>query len=181
MQLTTKQDIKQWFSYYNHARPSNYHIDDDLCLIVPGDVDIYTTLVDGILPVRFKYVSGNFNCDNMSLKTLEGVPEEVGGNFDCSNNNLVSLFGAPKKVGGDFICSNNILSTFEYCPQFIGNSIYCENNIVEMPLYLPAVSGLVISDFSEDEIAHEQEIMRQSENYQKGIENYKNFSNLFGI
>ena len=54
--------------------------------------------------IHFGTVRGDFSCSNCDLlKSLKGVPEEVGGDFICNYcNSLTSLEGAPEKVGGAF-------------------------------------------------------------------------------
>ena len=71
-----------------------------------GDVNL-SNLGLTKLPVKFKYVKGNFYCSHNKLTSLEGAPQEVGGGFVCSYNQLTSLEGAPQKVGGYFVCSGN--------------------------------------------------------------------------
>lgn len=53
------------------------------------------------------YKSGNFNCSNCDLTTLEGCPEIVDGDFNCSFNKITSFKGCPKEVKGNFWCSGN--------------------------------------------------------------------------
>lgn len=75
--------------------------------------------------IRFGTVSGEFNCSDNTLTSLEGAPQRVGGDFYCVNNQLTSLEGAPKKVGGSFACHANLLTSLEHAPQRVGGSFYC--------------------------------------------------------
>ena len=61
------------------------------------------------IPVRFRSVTGYFNCSHNRLTTLEHAPGRVGGDFYCYNNHLTTLAGAPGRVGRDFYCFNNHL------------------------------------------------------------------------
>jgi regulator of sigma D len=77
---------------------------------------------------KFGYVSGNFNCSNNNLTSLEGAPEEVGGYFICEYNKLTSLEGAPEKVGGSFMCSRNGLTSLEGAPEEVVSGFICDDN-----------------------------------------------------
>jgi hypothetical protein len=105
----------------------NYHINEDGTVDVDGDVDLFG---DGLtkLPLKFGYVSGNFDCETNKLITLEGAPKEVGGYFDCHSNKLTSLEDAPKKVDGSFHCYNNRLTTLRGGPEKVGGSFTCDYN-----------------------------------------------------
>ena len=52
----------------------------------------------------------------------EKIPNEVTGNFDCRNRGINSLEGSPKSVGGSFWCDNNKLSSLEGSPKYVGGS-----------------------------------------------------------
>ena len=39
------------------------------------------------IPWKFNIVTGDFDCENNKLTTLENSPKEVGGDFYCRNNN----------------------------------------------------------------------------------------------
>ena len=65
------------------------------------------------LPVKFKEVKGDFDCNNNKLTSLKGAPVEVGRGFGCGHNNLTSLEGCPKEVGENFYCSYNPVSVDE--------------------------------------------------------------------
>ena len=80
------------------------------------------------LPLKFRTVSGHFNCYNNQLTTLEGCPQTVGGDFNFFNNQLTTLKGSPESVGCDFHCSDNRLTTLEGCPKTVGGYFACYNN-----------------------------------------------------
>ena len=88
----------------------NYKINKDGTIDVDGNVNLdYRVIKWGLitnlsplkkLPLKFKNVSGYFNCAYNNLTSLVGSPEHVGGFFNCICNNLTSLEGAPKYIGG---------------------------------------------------------------------------------
>ena len=90
----------------------NYDISEDGCVNVNGDVWLFLRNISTI-PLKFGYVSGNFNCFTNNLDNLEGSPIKVDGNFYCNNNNLKDLKGSPEWVGGNFNCQNNNLTNLK--------------------------------------------------------------------
>jgi len=53
-----------------------------------------------------KKVRGNFHCYNNEISSLQEGPEEVGGDYDAGHNSgLKTLLGVPKEIGGYFWCS----------------------------------------------------------------------------
>jgi hypothetical protein len=78
--------------------------------------------------IRFGTVTGDFNCFNNQLTSLEGAPQTVTGGFNCHSNQLTSLEGAPLTVGGDFSCVWNQLTTLKGAPQTVRGGFYCFNN-----------------------------------------------------
>ena len=121
----------------------NYTINSDGTLDVMGNVDLASRealysdkfFESGLkkLPLKFNYVSGNFDCHVNKLTSLEGSPKEVGGNFNCCYNQLITLEGAPKEVGGFFDCSFNQLITLEGAPRKVG--VFCCDNNQLISLY----------------------------------------------
>jgi hypothetical protein len=112
----------------------------DDCTIVKWTLNPQTGLVDvdggfycwhqGLTDfkgVRFGVVTGDFNCYNNKLTSLEGAPQEVGGDFHCGNNELTSLKGAPQEVAS-FYCGNNELTSLKDAPHEVGGHFYCYNN-----------------------------------------------------
>jgi hypothetical protein len=110
----------------------NWTLNEDGSIDVDGDVNLCDIKLIKI-PLKFRNVSGNFDCSFNDLISLEGCPELVGGSFFCYNNNLTSLEGCPKSVGLNFWCSNNNLTSLEGCPKSIGGDFYCSyNNITSL-------------------------------------------------
>jgi len=105
-----------------------------------GDVDLSGFGLE-YLPVKFKYVGGNFYCSDNKLTTLKGAPQEVGRGFDCSDNNLTTLEGAPQEVGGAFVCYGNKLITLEGAPQEVSYGFICDNNQLTSLKGAPRVVG----------------------------------------
>ncbi len=106
---------------------NNYTI-NDMSISVNGSVNLsYRNLKS--IPIKFKEVSGYFDCGYNQLTSLKGCPETVGGHFSCSNNQLTSLKYCPETVG-DFYCSNNHLTNFDGLPEFFEQPIYLLGNPV---------------------------------------------------
>ena len=121
---TTREEVMQVCEKYHITR---YTINDDLSI----DVGSYVYLdKKGLkyLPLKFNYVSGNFDCSHNKLKTLEGCPQTVGGIFDCEFNKLVSLEGCPQTIEGNFNCGHNGLTSLEGCPQTVTGGFGCSSN-----------------------------------------------------
>ena len=95
---------------------------------VEGDFGFNGTKRKNLSGVRFGKVSGDFNCGENKLTSLEGAPQEVSGDFRCFRNNLTSLAGAPLKVGGDFHCFRNNLTSLAGAPQEVGGDFSCYKN-----------------------------------------------------
>ncbi|MCK9477050.1 MAG: hypothetical protein M0R46_14080 [Candidatus Muirbacterium halophilum] len=106
---------------------TNYTINDDGSIDVDGDVNLKRKYLR-VLPLKFRKVSGDFECSSNQLISLEGTPKSVGGNFYCSSNQLTTLEGAPQRVGGVFSCSSNQLTSLEGAPQSVGGEFSCSSN-----------------------------------------------------
>ena len=78
--------------------------------------------------INFGNITGNFDCSNLGLTSLEGAPQKVGGSFYCSHNQLTSLKGASQKVGESFWGNDNKLISLEGAPQKVGRIFDCSNN-----------------------------------------------------
>jgi hypothetical protein len=70
----------------------DYTINGDGTVDVDGDVDLSERNLSK-LPLKFGRVTGNFNCQNNKLTTLEGCPREVSGDFYCNNNQITIIKG----------------------------------------------------------------------------------------
>jgi hypothetical protein len=108
-------------------RGGTFVVDENGLVNVEGDVNFYDQILEKI-PVKFGVVTGDFNCPNNDLISLEGAPNSVGGGFKCSGNKLTSLKGVPTSLGGSFDCENNNLTSLEGAPQIIKGLFDCGRN-----------------------------------------------------
>ena len=120
----------------------NYTINDDLSIDVDGGVYLDERNLE-YLPLKFNYVSGDFNCDQNELESLEGCPITVDGNFDCYRNKLITLEGSPSVVNGNLICYVNELETLEGSPKTINGNFLCFVNKLKDLEYFPEVSDYI--------------------------------------
>jgi hypothetical protein len=94
----------------------NYTINSDGSIDVNGNVALGNLGLKKI-PLKFRNVSGYFNCCENQLTSLEGAPISVGDNFICTFNQLTSLEGAPISVGDNFISDYSNLDYRNYIKQ----------------------------------------------------------------
>lgn len=123
--LGTSKLIENWL---NEHDIKNYTINSDMTINVDGDVEL-DQIYDNTFPkfIKFKYVSGNFSCSDLHIKSLKGSPEKVDGNFTCSYcSNIISLEGSTQEVGGDFNCSHcENLTSLKGSPKKINKHFDC--------------------------------------------------------
>ena len=87
------------------------------------------TLPGHMLPVKFDRVSKGFRLMGYNyLRSLEGVPIEVGGDFDCASTQVGSLQHAPQHVGGNLDVRFCNLKNFVGGPQWVGGAYYARRN-----------------------------------------------------
>jgi hypothetical protein len=100
--MTPKQFCEKYLEDEDYV--IDYTINPDNTIDVNGDVDLWNMLGDMTkLPVKFKKVSGYFDCSWNKLTTLDGCPDYVGGSFECEHNKVL-LKNGPKYVGGYLHC-----------------------------------------------------------------------------
>lgn len=114
----------------------NYVVNDDMTISIDGSVSLYGQKMNKV-PLRFKEVSGSFDCGNCELVSLEGCPNKVGRLFCCDHNQLESLKWGPEKVGSDFRCDHNKLKSLIGGPNEIGGNFTCSYNGLESLLGSP--------------------------------------------
>ena len=151
---TTREEVIEVCEKYEIE---NYAINDDLSIDVDSDVYLDSQSLE-YLPLKFNYVSGNFNCFVNKLKTLEGSPQTVEGNFDCSFNKLETLEGCPQTIGGYFNCSYNELKDLEHFPE-VNPTIYIDKNPVNLLVYtfIDKADVFMIEDFVDYEIVRNRD------------------------
>ena len=79
------------------------------------------------LPIRFRNVTGRFECSGNKLTSLKGAPVRADGGFFCGNNQLASLAGAPQHVRS-FYCENNKLTALDHVPDRVRGDFDCSGN-----------------------------------------------------
>jgi hypothetical protein len=135
----------------------DYTINEDGSIDVDGNVDLENKGL-AKLPLKFRKVTGDFNCIDNKLISLEGAPKYVGGNFNCSYNQLTSLEDCPESVGGYFSCKNNKLTSLEHFPKVVVGDIYLYNNPVS-DIWLLFYNKDYIELFNDYDIIHDDEII----------------------
>lgn len=96
---------------------------------VDNDVSFHDLGLDK-LPIRFRNVSGTFDCGYNNLKSLQGCPQFVGDSFICYHNQLTTLQDGPQKVLMDYACQNNQIWTFAGVGS-IKYDFYCQGNPID--------------------------------------------------
>ena len=120
---------------------------------VQGDFLCHSRGMKSFQGISFGHVSGNFDCGNNELQSMEGAPQTVDGVFICFDNQLTSLKGAPKTVGVDFRCSKNQLISLEGAPKTVGRDFRCSKNQLQSLVGAPLTAG---GDFLCDEFQLDQ-------------------------
>jgi hypothetical protein len=120
---------KEQIEFLNKFTQGDWKYNQDTGLVdVSGSFNCGSKGLKDFLGIRFGKVSGDFNCTDNQLTTLEGSPSRVGGSFWCRGNKLTTLEGSPSRVGRGFGCGNNQLTTLEGSPSEVGGYFYCGNN-----------------------------------------------------
>lgn len=132
--MFNKDDI---IKFLNDNNIKDYAINEDLIVDVNGDVNLRCNeLLTDLrrIPMKFGSVSGEFDCSNNNLTTLENCPHTVK-KFDCSENSLTDLKHCPLNITLDFYANNNKLSTLIDFPKSIKNLStldFSRNNIYDI-------------------------------------------------
>ena len=125
------QEQRDWLDKCstNHWRGGKWKLNPKTGLVdVSGNFFCGEQKLKDFKGVRFGSISGNFDCLNNRLTSLEGAPQSVSGHFDCSDNRLTSLEGAPQSVGGWFDCSDNRLTSLKGAPRKLSDGFACSDN-----------------------------------------------------
>lgn len=129
-----KKLSKQNIEFLEKFTQGSWIINSEGYIEIDGNFDCSSGLKSDQLrlpKIKIKRVSGDFNCSNNNLETLEGCPEEVGGSFRCFSNNLRSLKHSPKKIGSNFDCTRNNLETLGGCTEIIFGNLFCDFNFLK--------------------------------------------------
>jgi len=153
----------------------NYTINSDGTVDVNGDVYLNNRGLTK-LPLKFGYVSGDFNCEINKLTSLEGSPSEVVGDFYCDDNQLTSLEGCPKKVGGSFDCGYNQLINLEGAPSEVGGDFFCSFNKLKSLLGAPEEIGGYFYCYNNPNLPEE---IKNNPKYINKIVKYQNDYNIW--
>ena len=103
--------------------------DNDGLVSVDGDCELLADWVE--LQVKFKQVSGTFDCSDTRLINLIGSPSIVGGSFLCAGTNIANLKGGPKIVGGNFVCTRTRLHDLLGAPDWVGHNFNCSGTRIK--------------------------------------------------
>jgi len=123
--------LKRYINFINEMagpRPSNKsHIDNQGRRVYDGSIKVVKRQVrDGKLFIYpYDIITGDFDCSDSGLISLEGGPTKVNGDFECQRNNLTSLEGGPTEVNGYFNCSMNELTSLKGSPTKVGKHFQC--------------------------------------------------------
>jgi len=141
-QLKTKHEITAWLDqmevgdYELHS-----HAEHGFVVDVMRSVDLSNKELH-FIPVKFRNVSGFFDCSYNNLSSLENTPDVTELSFDCSDNKLLNLQHCPLIVKRSFFCCANQLTNFSFFPQTVVDAFFCHNN--------PSLGSLQnITDFSQ--------------------------------
>ena len=123
-----REGVEVWLKEYDIK---DYTINEDLSVDVAGDVDLSAKCLSKI-PVKFRNISGTFDCEDNELTNLEGFPINISGNLYCGSNQLTDLMGCPEVIGGGFYCDNNRLVSLIGCPTSVVGFDCSDNRLVSL-------------------------------------------------
>lgn len=166
-----------------------YTINDDLTIDVDGDVYLDN---EGFtkLPVRFRNVSGDFDCSSNSLTDFEGCPITVGGAFNGKDNNVNTLKFFPNEIAETIDLSDNkicnidndyLLSNDSWLEEFLSCD-FSDNPLQKLLSYL---RNILYQENKEDDDfksiydrLHEFEVIKDNRIDLLSMENLYNFYNI---
>jgi hypothetical protein len=117
------------------ASDKPWTINENGVVDVDGDVQVFGGEILKLdkLPIKFGKVTGDFQCKNVDLTTLENCPDYVGGKFEVNSNYLTTLDFFPKNVGRNINLSNNKLTSLVGLPEKVnGNLEIFRNSLVNL-------------------------------------------------
>jgi hypothetical protein len=115
--LQNPQTVQLIHNFMDHYGISRYKVNEDFSVDVFGDVNLsLKNLVK--IPVKFRKVSGYFDCSANKLTNLVNAPDEILNYFDCTVNNIYTLIGGPRYVEGGYYCMDNKLEDLVGYPKY---------------------------------------------------------------
>ncbi len=124
--------LNKYFVLDQHAK---FNIVGELVNIYDGGIRVKRLLPNGKLAIQFGVLDDYFQCINMNLCSLEGVPKETG-NFSVFGNNLTSLVGGPKRTGS-YACAGNKLISLVGAANLVEGNFRCQGNMLQSLEGLP--------------------------------------------
>ncbi|MCW3498693.1 leucine-rich repeat domain-containing protein [Burkholderia cenocepacia] len=128
---------------------------DDMSVNVSISVDLSERGLK-LIPIKFRFVDGDFDCSFNELKSLKNCPKKIAGSFNCSVNQITSLEFGPAEIGCgnsegfeydgivydpapqcSYSCSNNRLTSLKGISKDIGTALDCSNNALVSLEHLP--------------------------------------------
>ena len=124
-----KNQILAWIKEYTYAHDIMFsdQLNSDGKYIIDAENVVFKNKISSLTNDMFVwgFISGNFDCSDTKISSLEGAPEEVNGDFNCSYTQITSLKGAPKEVRGSFYCSHTNISSLEGAPKEVRGDFDC--------------------------------------------------------
>jgi hypothetical protein len=112
-----------------------------------GDVTLMYAPPDGVIPVQFGIVDGDFRAENKRLKSLRNVPDSCHS-LRVSNNYIQSLEYCP--VSLDILdVDKNLLTNFEHAPEQV-DTIFAFGNPLTSLMGLPQSSYRIHMTYREN-------------------------------
>ena len=122
--IPTRKALVRWLEGFA-VDMDRFTVHDDLSVSVRGDLNInLEDFEGGRLPVKFRTVSGTFNCAFSMLTTLDNGPDLMD-NLYCNANRLRSLAidGEPPKFSSPamatIVCNENDMEDLRGSPRFV--------------------------------------------------------------
>jgi len=115
--MVNKTEIWKTFKKYFYPMGGFAQVTDSGLVNVQGDVDDQAAFPDGVIPVPFGIIRGDFNIlQQPYLKALTNSPNTVHGSFVVVSSTLTHLTGAPTWVDGIFAVRSPQLRSLEHLP-----------------------------------------------------------------
>lgn len=106
-----------------------------------GDLELRNISLPQLPDLSGVRVRGNLTILQTNLRSLKGLPQEVGGHVDVSENRLTTLDGCPQSIGGDLRCDGNGLVSLKGAPAAVGGDFSAAGNDLTSLAGAPARIG----------------------------------------